>query len=507
MADTQEDWGENTPPLIRAIINNDIAAIQNELNCGASANEFMPGDVSALDYAASEGNIEAVRLLLKHGAQAIDMDALGFCPIHYAVRGGNPAIVQLLIEDYGVDVETPTAGNGETPLMRVSSSVVNPVSCANMLFSHGAEVNAGDYGGRTALHYAAERGSDTVVDLLLARGADIQANNAQAQPLFDAVKGGNMKIVRTLLEAGSAINTRNSWGETPLHRAAFEGSIEIIKYLIDAGVETNAKSKTDATALHRAAEGGHKEIIQLLSGIGLEINARNTYGWTPLIFAARSGSISAVRMLLDHGADASGASCYGWTALHMASCSHDSDAMPHDTSILELLFQRGADIMACSSYFFNPGSAEEGEGFMERMHLDCDKDADRLITPLHCAVSSGQTLAAKLLIELGADIEARDKHSSTPLHSAAFHLFIPTIRLLLEKGANVSAVDGKGCTVIQVLLRSLGKDQTQRLLEPYGDFSPLIDAEIAATPGVLDRFNSKLPGRGRGRQLHIDFVI
>lgn len=502
----QEEWGEDTPPLIRAIIDNDIASLQNELNHGTRANEFTPGDISALHYAAAEGNVEAVRLLLEHGANAKALDLPGFSPLHYAVRGrgGNPEIIQLLIEDGGVDVDIRKPGAGETALMHTSSSAAGLVGCAEKLLNHGAEVNGEDADGRTALYYAAEHGSDTIVKLLLERGADVHANEAQEQPFFDAVKGGNMNIVRTLLEAGSDIKMRNSWGETSLHHAAYGGSLEIVKYLIDAGVETNAKSKTDTTALHRAAEGGHEDIMQFLIESGFEINDPNTYGWTPLIFATKSCSIPAVRMLLDRGADASAAACGGWTPLHMASCSHTGDA----STIIELLVKRGADIMARSWHHTHPGPAEEGESFQQRTHQHCDdtKVADRLITPLHCSVSFGHVPEAKLLLDLGADIEARDNFFMTPLHSAATHLHIPTIRLLLEKGANVNAVNDNGHTVLRVLLRALGKEQTQRLLAPYGNFNHLIDAEIAAVPDLLDRFNRKVPRRGRGQPLLEGFV-
>lgn len=95
---TQEQWRKTLPPLICSIIDDDIPAIQIELNHNAFASEFTSGDVSALHYAA-KGNLEAFRLLLKRGACMTATDLPGFSPIHYAVvGGGNLQIIKLLIE-------------------------------------------------------------------------------------------------------------------------------------------------------------------------------------------------------------------------------------------------------------------------------------------------------------------------------------------------------------------------------------------------------------------------
>jgi ankyrin repeat protein len=143
------------------------------------------------------------------------------------------------------------------------------------LLARGADVDAAEGDGMTALHWAAERGHVAVADVLLSAAAAVEAKTriGSYTPLHVASRRGHGDVVRRLLEAGAdpdAVTTNS--GVTPLHLAA-------------------------------AASGGTDAVVALLTH-GADANAREaSAGQTPLMFAAGAGRAGAVRALLQAGAD------------------------------------------------------------------------------------------------------------------------------------------------------------------------------------------------------------
>ena len=142
------------------------------------------------------------------------------------------------------------------------------------LLQQGADVNAPHGDGMSALHWAAEHGDVTVVDMLIYAGANVEAETriGAYTPLHVASRGGHVAVVRSLLEARAAVDARTTdGGTTALHLAAASGDIDTIRVLLahDAAVD----------ALEAA------------------------WGQTPLIFSAAANRVEAITLLLEHGAD------------------------------------------------------------------------------------------------------------------------------------------------------------------------------------------------------------
>ncbi len=121
----------------------------------------------------------------------------------------------------------------------------------------GAEVNGKDDGGWTTLHWAAWHDRKEIVELLIAKGADVNAK------------------------------TDNQYGDTPLHKAAWGGQKEMAELLISKGADVNAKSNGGATPLHMAVNQGEKEIAELLIAKGADVNTKTDDGDAPLDLAAK----------------------------------------------------------------------------------------------------------------------------------------------------------------------------------------------------------------------------
>jgi ankyrin repeat protein len=189
---------------------------------------------------------------------------------------------------------------------------------------------AADRRGRTALSYAAERGSEPIVRALLQlveRESFAQrsacsvldaADTYGRTPLSYACDRGHAAIVRRLLEAGSAaINTPDAYGTRPLHKAAAFARAAVLQQLLaradvelDAtvGVPTVAASfeakSGEETAAHLAARAGAEgaECLGLLLASGADPNVAALSGETPLHAAVHAGSLAGVQLLLAHGA-------------------------------------------------------------------------------------------------------------------------------------------------------------------------------------------------------------
>ena len=148
-----------------------------------------------------------------------------------------------------------------------------------LLLKQGADVNAAQGDGMTALHWAASHGDVDEARMLISAGARLDAvtRNGNYTPLHLAAKGGNVAAVRTLLDAGASASAKtSSGGALPLHLAAAQGNPDVLAALLDKGAVVDAR------------EGA--------------------WGQTPLMWAAAYNRLDALRTLIKRGADVSAVS-------------------------------------------------------------------------------------------------------------------------------------------------------------------------------------------------------
>ena len=156
---------------------------------------------------------------------------------------------------------------------------------------------------------AAMRGELDEVRELLRSGADVNAPQSDGlTALHWAADNGDAAVARVLIYAGANLAplTRND-AYTPMHMAARGGHAEVIGQLVEAGADPAvATSRTGVTPMHLAAKAGSGEAIRTLAAGGAEVDARDhQWGQTPLIFAAGFNRLVAVNTLVALGADVS----------------------------------------------------------------------------------------------------------------------------------------------------------------------------------------------------------
>lgn len=154
-----------------------IVEILERGETAVDAAEFPSGN-TPLMFAATENNPEAVRTLLKAGAEVDRLDIGGLSALHKAAQKGSADATKALLEG-GADasLQTPERVGSVYPLQWAASA--ESMSAMEVLLAHGAPVNAQDGRGFSALHVAAAKGSKACISLLLEKGADAAIKNKE----------------------------------------------------------------------------------------------------------------------------------------------------------------------------------------------------------------------------------------------------------------------------------------------------------------------------------------
>ena len=153
---------------------------------------------------------------------------------------------------------------------------------------------------------AAERGDTEALRTLLKDGADVNATQGDGMTaLHWTALNGDLKTMNVLMYAGAAIDPLTRVGRyTPLHLASSRGHAAIVARLLDAGAAPRAVTATGVQPIHFAAESGSVDAVKALLDKGADINvADTTHGRTPLVFAVSGNRVEAAKLLLSKGAD------------------------------------------------------------------------------------------------------------------------------------------------------------------------------------------------------------
>jgi len=169
-----------------------------------------------------------------------------------------------------------------------------------------------------SIHDAAAAGDIDAVKQHIAAGADVN-ENVLSTPLHAAALNGHKEIAELLIAKGADVDAKDALGNTPLYNtisfnAALDGYKEIAELLIHNSADVNAQDKNGNTPLHEAATSGLKEVVELLIANGADVNAKKKFGRTPLHGAATKG---IAELLIAKGADEDG---WSWEKAQTIRC-------------------------------------------------------------------------------------------------------------------------------------------------------------------------------------------
>jgi len=208
---------------------------------------------TALHWAATRGDEEAVRWLLEAGSDVNSRDNFNSTPLTLAASTGSVHILQLLIL-HGADVHARTSIGSQA--IHHASRHQRDIAPVEFLLQTGASLDSINKVGHSPLCGAAISNRHEIGAFLLDKGADMQVRSLHGDtPLFETVFHNSHEFLQMLLERGADHSDVNNSGSTILHAAALEGDIRTIEILRDSGIRWNQCSRQDrkgATALEIA---------------------------------------------------------------------------------------------------------------------------------------------------------------------------------------------------------------------------------------------------------------
>jgi ankyrin repeat protein len=403
-------------------------AVRLLLKRGANINQANQHGHTALRSAAEAGHTDTVRLLLKHGAN------INQATLRYAAEAGHTGAARLLLEKLQ---EKPSV---------TSKKVLGQV----------------DKSGWTVLMHAAKNGQTETARMLLDTFTTAEektqyvnrSNSNGVNALNVAIQKNHIDTVRLLLESGATVNQVDTMEGLPVLMWASETKdLTLFELLLEKGANSE-ETKANAYKLlaqrrdfkhlfHQAAENGHTETVALLLEHGADVaRVDEANGATALMWAAKNGHTETVKLLLEHGADVARADdANGATALMFA-------AKKGHTKTVSLLLEHGADVAHASKV--------------------------SKTTALMWAAATGKKKTVQLLLEKAAEtknikyVNQTTNKGSNALLFAAKKGHKKTVQLLLDNGATIDTADQKGMTALMHATKA-GHEKTVTLLLDRGN--------------------------------------
>ncbi|KAK0642338.1 Ankyrin-1 [Lasiodiplodia hormozganensis] len=471
------------PLLIVAAARNDVRMVELLVAAGASDVNVRgqqmrdggfrtDGDVSALHAACAQGHVDAVRALLRLGA---DVDAV----VQFETRRPQA--------DRNRNVSQPT-----TTVVANRRETRSPLAAAMRI-------------------YSARKQAAPVVRELVRAGADVNKPSGHLghTPLCEAAILADVGVVEVLVEAGAALYVRGA-RDNPLGKACAYGRLDVVEYLMEKICETDIERAACADGLRRAVEmkqykaielllefmpadqetllsvvmAGLPSLVRMVLEAGVHVDARDERGRTALLAAAYTGNPAVVRMLLERGASVRMKTRLGGSPVTEAFRRAVWDVpFSRDLSsfeeVIRLLVEGGADVEdegpreeANGRKKLAPprsGIRKTGSALQLAAHLGSEKtvallldngaDVNRkcgsLEAPLLVAVEKDHSVIVQLLLERGADCRQVSEKQDTPLHLACRKGSGPCMRLLIRHGADPNARGADHATPLTLAIKAV----------------------------------------------------
>ena len=430
---------QSAPAIIEALKAGDLETARTLVAAGTDVNASQGDGASALHWAAHRNDLDAATLLIEAGADVNTPNALGATPLWLAaINGSAPMVGRLLEAGANPNVSLKM---GETPLMTAARS--GDLETVEQLLQHGADVNAAEHErGQTALMWAVAQRHADVASLLIDSDADLHARSEVWYQLENTAGNTNPSGNFRMAHGGS----------TPLLFAAHNGDVETVRMLVAAGADVNDVAASGTSALVIAAHSGHGPLGIFLLEQGADPNAAGA-GYTALHAAVLRSQVELVEVLLEHGADLNAVVEHGtpgrrfsadYSIRHQLIGTHAFwlAAKYGELEILRTLAEHGADPFVVPQSGMSALQAAMGRG------SSLESRRDRIgNSPPDPAEEERRTLElARIVIDLGVDVNAADQRGDTALHDAVLNDFASVVEFLVARGADVNWVNQRDQT-------------------------------------------------------------
>lgn len=500
---------DDTPLLIGAIRDQHSALVERLIAHKADVTITDDAGRTPLHAAIRVGDRRTIHWLLEAGAPMDARDRDGARPLTIAADARRWELVAELVEG-GAD---PNVESQETPLI-VAATRQRQNAVVEAIVAAEGDVDARDHRGRTALHVAAELGRDQLAQRLAAAGATLDAENTEGQrPLAVALANGHVELAISLTESGADPNVRvndvplllmavraaqgelidailandgridvvDADGNTVVHAAVESERIELVQRLAEAGALIDQQNDAGITPLAIAVERRLSPVIEHLLANEASPNVASVHGRPLVVEATIGGRADLVGLLIEHDGEVTVSDDAGRTPLHYAVAAGDAE-------LTALLIDNHADVNTGDDDGRTPlaEAVDAGDQAMVTRLLEAGADAEGRVggEPLtFIAARGGHTEIAQMLLDRGADAEARNRAGDALLHVAATSGSDPLVTALLEGGAEVDRrqQSERRLTPLHVAVAA-GHASTVKLLIEHGAD---VDAQSASRESML----------------------
>lgn len=322
---------------------------------------------------------------------------------------------------------------------------------------------------------AADYGGLPGAKKLLAQGANVNARTKRAP------SGVKKPIDNQLTEIVRVVDDE-------LVRAATRGDLPRMKTLLERGADVNADLRFGGRPLTVAAYHGHVEVVRLLLAKEADVDAKDRVGKTALMLAAERRDTPVVKLLLENGADVSAVDKNGRTALIWAAGMSDHDPSyyrkpterhfvlrlirqePGQFEVAELLLEHGADPNAKDRGGWTPVRLATGDmsgGYVHHPELLRLLRVHGAELTLASAAWLGDKEEVQRLLETGTDVNAKNRQGLPPVIAAAKKGNGEVLKLLVDSGADPNVEDNNGLTPL-MWAADRGHLETARILLENG---------------------------------------
>lgn len=334
----------------------------------------------------------------------------------------------------------------------------------------GANVDAVDSSGSSALSLSALEGHVWVVSKLLDANANLELRDARGRTnLLHASAGGHAIVVQKLIDAGADVNARDSEQNSALILAAANGHASVVQLLLQSGADPDTTNADGETAMAAAQANSHSSVAQALGEVtetqqqffravvygntdcvrrcmDRYLHARGSRGCSPVLVAAQHNQFEILKLLVFRGANIHDRDDSGWTALHFS-------AQTGNVKTIEFLLAQGADPSLADENGVLPVFVAAMHGHVDAIReFHTSQGGDSLLTSVgwidkrtalhHAATSTsarGSSTIEYILSNVsGIDIDGADVNGWTALHLATQSGSTHSVELLLRHGANVN---------------------------------------------------------------------
>lgn len=287
------------------------------------------------------------------------------------------------------------------------------------------------------------------------------------------------------------VNAANKLGQRPLHIAAEHGHAAIAEVLLSAGASVHATDNMDQQPLHKATPAGHIAVVQLLLKHGAVVYAKDSTGAVPLFVAAREGHGSVVQALLSEGATSEVRDFAGQQPQLAAVAAASFPAVRSMRSVHAIVLAADSQLAAEYAKAWLWNNSKQQDQLLQQMLLqqladqsvplaampDLNSEQVQLVTGLQPRGESDYLDTIQLLLRAGADVSGGvDERQSTALHQAAAGGAEQVTRMLLEAGAQIDAKDETGRVFLSNAAAEGKKGVVQLLLGWPGQDADAVDS-------------------------------